>query len=78
MFVDEHSTSEDLETHLSTSSGNIFGIQDTVNIVWPLCSLFIYNQLLKHPGHFSLSFQSLKVEDLDFSKNADVSSTSSL
>lgn len=76
--VDEHSPSEDLETPSSTSSGNTFGIQDTVNIAWPIMLLFIIG-VLKHWGHFSLSFQSLKVEDLDFSKNAEnVSSTSSL
>lgn len=37
IFVDEYSASEDLETPSSTSSGNTFGIQDSVNIVWPLC-----------------------------------------
>lgn len=41
IFVDEHSASEDLETRSSTSSENTFGIQDTVNIAWPL-SLYIY------------------------------------
>ncbi|XP_056875211.1 ciliogenesis and planar polarity effector 1 isoform X3 [Takifugu flavidus] len=49
--ADKFCGSEDLETPSSTSSGNIFGIQET----------------------------SLKLQDLDFSKNAeDISSTSSL
>lgn len=41
IFVDEHSDSEDLETRSRTSSENTFGIQDMVNIAWPL-SLHIY------------------------------------
>lgn len=38
ILVDEHSANEDVESASSISSGNTFGIQDTVTIDWPLSS----------------------------------------
>lgn len=36
IFVDECSASEDWQTPSSTTSENTFGIQEMVNINWPL------------------------------------------